>query len=475
MRHVNPRALRSAAPRALMLGGIRADGANIAELVQQLTTNLDQFKAAQKASYDDLQKTFSTFKSENDAALKAKADVVTDDKVNKINASVDELVKANKDADALIKKVLADIEKLSEKQASLTALGSGAKAHQDPRISNPNLPEYAKAFNTYFRKGENSLQGGASALRDLEVKAAMSIGSDPDGGYTVLPEIETMIDEVLKEISPMRDLATVRTIGTAEYKKLVNQHGTASGWVGEVDSRPQTAGSQLSELKFPVMEMYAMPGASQSLLDDSFVDIGAWIAGEVQLEFARQEGVAFLTGNGVNKPSGIIGGYQIVPDANYGWGKIGYIATGAAGAFKTDDTPPKGADCLIDLYHALKTAYRINAGWIANRTTLGAIRKLKDGQGNYLLNMVLRPEGFVEEILGRPATEMPDMPDIGANSFSVGFGDFKRGYIVIDRIGIRVLRDPYTAKPYVLFYTTKRVGGGVQNFEAIKLLKFAAS
>jgi HK97 family phage major capsid protein len=223
------------------------------------------------------------------------------------------------------------------------------------------------------------------------------------------------------------------------------------------------------------MEMYAMPGASQSLLDDSFVDIGAWIAGEVQLEFARQEGVAFLTGNGVNKPSGIIGGYQIVPDANYGWGKIGYIATGAAGAFKTDDTPPKGADCLIDLYHALKTAYRINAGWIANRTTLGAIRKLKDGQGNYLLNMVLRPEGFVEEILGRPATEMPDMPDIGANSFSVGFGDFKRGYIVIDRIGIRVLRDPYTAKPYVLFYTTKRVGGGVQNFEAIKLLKFAAS
>ncbi|WP_157113131.1 phage major capsid protein [Bradyrhizobium embrapense] len=470
MRHVNPRALQSAAPRALMLGGIRADGANVAELVQQLTTNLDQFKAAQKTSYEQLQATFATFKTENDAALKNKADAVTDEKVNKINASVDELVQANKDADALIKKVLADIEKLNEKQASLTALGGGgAKASKDPRVSNPNLPEYAKAFATYFRRGENALQGGASALRDLEVKAAMSIGSDPDGGYTVLPEIEQTIDEVVQQISPMRDLATVRTIGTSEYRKLVNQHGTASGWVGEVDSRPQTAGSNLSELKFPVMEMYAMPAASQSLLDDAFVDIGAWIAGEVQLEFARQEGNAFVVGDGQNKPNGIIGGYQTVANAAYAWGKIGFVTTGAAGAFAA--TNP--ADCLVDLLHSVKSPYRINSTFIANRGTLGAIRKLKDGQGNYLLNMVLRQEGFIEEILGRPAVEMPDMPDMGANSLSVAYGDFKRGYLIIDRIGIRVLRDPYTAKPYVLFYTTKRVGGGVQNFEAIKLLKFA--
>ncbi|MHC2251026.1 HK97 family phage major capsid protein [Bradyrhizobium embrapense] len=470
MRHVNPRALQSAAPRALMLGGVRADGANVAELVQQLTTNLDQFKAAQKTSYEQLQATFATFKTENDAALKNKADAVTDEKVNKINASVDELVQANKDADALIKKVLADIEKLNEKQASLTALGGGgAKASKDPRVSNPNLPEYAKAFATYFRRGENALQGGASALRDLEVKAAMSIGSDPDGGYTVLPEIEQTIDEVVQQISPMRDLATVRTIGTSEYRKLVNQHGTASGWVGEVDSRPQTAGSNLSELKFPVMEMYAMPAASQSLLDDAFVDIGAWIAGEVQLEFARQEGNAFVVGDGQNKPNGIVGGYQTVANAAYAWGKIGFVTTGAAGAFAA--TNP--ADCLVDLLHSVKSPYRINSTFIANRGTLGAIRKLKDGQGNYLLNMVLRQEGFIEEILGRPAVEMPDMPDMGANSLSVAYGDFKRGYLIIDRIGIRVLRDPYTAKPYVLFYTTKRVGGGVQNFEAIKLLKFA--
>ncbi|PDT77443.1 phage major capsid protein [Bradyrhizobium sp. C9] len=453
-----------------MLGGIRADGANVAELVQQLTTNLDQFKASQKETYDKLQKTFTDFKAENDTALKAKADVVTSEKVDRVNAAVDDLVKANKEVDALIKKVLADIEKLSEKQASLTALGTGgAKASKDPRVSNPNLPEYAKAFNTYFRRGENALQGGASALRELEVKAAMSIGSDPDGGYTVLPEIETMIDEVVQQISPMRDLATVRTIGTSEYRKLVNQHGTASGWVGEVDSRPQTAGSNLSELKFPVMEMYAMPAASQSLLDDAFVDIGAWIAGEVQLEFARQEGNAFVVGDGQNKPNGIVGGYQTVANAAYAWGKIGFITTGAAGAFAA--TNP--ADCLVDLLHSVKSPYRINSTFVANRGTLGAIRKLKDGQGNYLLNMVLRQEGFIEEILGRPSVEMPDMPDMGANSLSVAYGDFKRAYLIIDRIGIRVLRDPYTAKPYVLFYTTKRVGGGIQNFEAIKLLKFA--
>jgi HK97 family phage major capsid protein len=223
------------------------------------------------------------------------------------------------------------------------------------------------------------------------------------------------------------------------------------------------------------MELYAMPAASQGLLDDAFVDLGDWLASEVELEFANQEGIAFISGDGDKRPSGILGAYTIVADSAYAWGKIGYIATGASGAFKVDDTPPKGADCLVDLYYAPKSAYRKNAVWLANRKTLGAIRKLKDGQGNYLLNAVLRQEGFVEEILGRPAVEMPDMPDIAANSYSVAFGDFRRGYLIVDRIGIRVLRDPFTSKPYVLFYTTKRVGGGVQNFEAIKLLKFAAS
>ncbi|UFX42075.1 phage major capsid protein [Bradyrhizobium sp. 41S5] len=468
-RHFAPRSLLSAAPRALMLPGVRAD-VSPAELVQGLTKDLGDFKSAQVEAMKQLEKVVNDFRAANDTSLKAKVDdAVMTEQVNRINAAIDEGVKQQKDIGAKIDKITAEIEKLTEKQASLTVLGNGTKASKDPRTSNPNLPEYAKAFNRYFRRGENAVEGGASALRDLEVKAAMSVGSDPDGGYTVLPEIEQTIDEVVQQISPMRDLATVMTIGTSEYRKLVNQHGTASGWVGEVDSRPQTAGSNLSELKFPIMEMYAMPAASQSLLDDAFVDIGAWIAGEVQLEFARQEGNAFVVGDGQNKPNGIVGGYQTVANNAYAWGKIGFVTTGAAGAFANANP----ADCLVDLLHSVKSPYRINSTFVANRGTLGAIRKLKDGQGNYLLNMVLRQEGFIEEILGRPAVEMPDMPDMGANSLSVAYGDFKRAYLIIDRIGIRVLRDPYTAKPYVLFYTTKRVGGGVQNFEAFKLLKFA--
>lgn len=459
-------------PRAIR-GGVRADASNATEILEGLKANLESFKGEQKDAFAKLEKVVADFRAANDEALGKKADVVTAEKVDKVNAAVDEIRNTVKTSGDAIKKIEAEIDKLNEKQAALTVSGGAASA--DPRTQTAEYGVYSKSFNTYFRKGESAITGGEHALRDMEVKAAMSVGSNPDGGYTVLPEIETAIDAVVKEVSPMRSLATIRPISTMEYQKLVNQHGTASGWVGEQDSRPQTAGAQLSQLKFPVFEIYAMPAASQALLDDSFLDIASWLAGEVQLEFAQKEGQAFISGDGVNKPAGFLGGYPIVADTAYAWGKIGYIPTGAAGAFKTDDTPPKGADCLIDLYHSLKTAYRTNSTWVANRKSLGAIRKLKDGQGNYLLNMVLRPEGFVEEILGRNAVEMPDMPDIAANSMSVALGDFRRGYIIVDRVGIRVLRDPYTAKPFVLFYTTKRVGGGVQNFEAIKVLKFATN
>lgn len=461
-------------PRAIVGGMVRAD-VNPAEVLQQLTSNLDGFKAEQKTAFAGLEKIVADMRAAHETAIKGKADVVAIEKVDRINTAVDEVRDALKNSGISIEAIKAEIDKLNAKQAALVAGPASGTGHKDPRLANPHAAEYAKNFEGYFRKGEHGIQGGERALRELEVKAAMTTGSDPDGGYTVTPEIETTIDATVKEISPMRQIATIRPIGTLEYKKLVNQHGVASGWVGETESRPQTAGANLAELKFTIMEMYAMPAASLALLDDSFTDIGAWLAGEVELEFAQKEGIAFITGDGVNKPQGILGGYQIVPNATYAWGKLGYIATGAVGDFLTTGTPPAGADCLVDLYHSVKTFYRNTSSFLANRSTLGKIRKLKDGQGNYLLNMVLRPEGFVEDILGRPAVEMPDMPDAAANSFSVAFGDFKRGYLIIDRVGIRVLRDPYTAKPFVLFYTTKRVGGGVQNFEAIKLLKFAAS
>ena len=457
-------------PRAILPMGVRAD-ASPTDLIAEIGNKLEAQKTEQKTQFEGLQQALNAMRTEYDASKK---DVVSNEKVERINAAVEEMKQAAVKSQKVIDDLKAEADKLNEQVAALKA-GPATSGSKDPRMANPNAAEYVKNFETYFRKGEKAIEGGENALRALEVKAAMSTGSDPDGGYTVTPEMETQIDATVKEISPMRQIATIRPIGTLEYKKLVNQHGVASGWVGETSDRPQTAGANLAELKFSVMEMYAMPAASQGLLDDSFTDIGAWLAGEVELEFAQKEGIAFITGDGANKPHGILGGYAIVANAQYQWGKIGYVATGASGAFKTDDTPTKPADCLIDLYHSVKSAYRANSTFVANRGTLGAIRKLKDANGDYLVQFLLRNEGFVEQILGRPAVEMPDMPDIAVNSYSVAFGDFKRGYLIVDRVGVRVLRDPYTAKPFVLFYTTKRVGGGVQNFEAIKLLKFAAS
>lgn len=467
MKHVAPRGV---------LGAVRADAAVVDPKVaiDGLTQAISSLTSDNKKAFGGLEKTVADLRAEVDS--RKQADGMQAEKEAKINAAVDEFRGALKANDAQANTIKAEVSKLIEKMTALQIAGNNdaSKGKIDARAQNEHYAPYATAFNRYFRKGDSAV-GGESALRDLEVKAAMTVGSDPDGGFTVLPEIETNIDEIVKQVSPIRDLGTVRTIGTSEYRKMVNLHGTSSGWVGETDSRPQTQGPQLSELKFPINEIYAMPAASQSLLDDSFVDIGTWLAGEVALEFAQKEGAAFVGGDGVNKPMGFLGGNNIVADGSYAWGKIGYIPTGFAGGFLTTGTPPAGADCLVDTYHALNSAYRKNASWLASRSTLGAIRKLKDGQGNYLLNMMLRPEGFVEEIMGNAAVEVPDMPAIAANSFSIVFGDMKRAYLIVDRVGIRVLRDPYTVKPYVLFYTTKRVGGGVQNFEALKAVKFAVS
>jgi HK97 family phage major capsid protein len=217
------------------------------------------------------------------------------------------------------------------------------------------------------------------------------------------------------------------------------------------------------------MELYAMPAATQGLLDDAAVDIEAWIAGEVDIVFAEQEGDAFIRGDGVSKPKGFLS-YPTVADSAWSWGNIGYVATGTAGAWK----PTGPSDTLIDTVYSLRAAHRQNGTFMMNPRTQSDIRKFKDADGNYLW----RPPataGQPASLLGFPVAEAEEMPDVAANSLSLAFGDFRSGYLVVDRTGVRILRDPYSAKPYVLFYTTKRVGGGVQNFEAIKLVKFAVS
>jgi HK97 family phage major capsid protein len=319
--------------------------------------------------------------------------------------------------------------------------------------------EHKEAFEAYVRRGDER------ALQAIDQKA-MSYGSGPDGGYLVPEETETEIGKRLASLSPIRSIASVRQVSTAVLKKPFSLTGPATGWVAETAARPQTNTATLSELSFPAMELYAMPAATASLLEDSAVDLDQWIASEVEAAFAEQEGLAFVSGNGANKPRGFLD-YDSVADGSWTWGNLGYVATGVDGALPASDP----SDVLIDLIYALRAGYRQNASFVMNRKVQASIRKLKDADGNYLWQPPAAP-GSRAMLMGFPVVEAEDMPDAATDETPIAFGDFGRGYLVVDRTGVRVLRDPYSAKPYVLFYTTKRVGGGVQDFNAIKLLKF---
>ena len=321
--------------------------------------------------------------------------------------------------------------------------------------------QHKAAFETYMRKGESG------PLAALEAKA-LSIGSSTDGGYLVPPETEAAVMLAMRDISPIRAIATVQQVSSNVYNKPFSTTGFAAGWVGEAAARPQTATTTLSNMSFQTMELYSMPAATSQLLDDAIVNIDQWIADEVRLVFAQQEGRAFVNGDGVNKPKGFMA-YATVDNATWSFGNLGTVSTGVAGAFPA----ATAADKLIDLVYALRAGYRGNARFVMNRATEAAVRKMKDGAGRYVWEPSTTP-GEPATLMGFPVIESEDMPDMSPGSNAIAFGDFQRGYLIVDRTGISVLRDPYSAKPYVLFYTTKRVGGGVQDFEAIKLLKFAA-
>jgi HK97 family phage major capsid protein len=398
--------------------------------------NLETKVASATADHYDVMGAFEAFKEANDERLeqiekRMSADVVTLEKVDRINKAMDELI-------------------LKSRRPAL-----GGELKNEPS-------EHKKAFEQYVRKGET--QG----LFSLEAKA-MSVGSGQDGGYLVPPEVEAEIGRLLSKASPMRQIADVRQISATLYKKPFNTNGAATGWVGETAARAQTASPTLAELQFPTMELFAQPAATQALLDDSIVNLDQWVAQEVETVFAEQETDAFLNGDGVTRPKGILA-YTKVAQSSWTWGNTGYIATGVAGAFAATNPTDK----LVDLIYATKAGYRQNARFMISRNTQAQIRKFKDAQGNYLWQPAATADGNAM-LLNFPVVESEYMPDIGTDTFSVAFGDFKRGYLIVDRVGTRILRDPFTAKPYVLFYTTKRVGGGMQDFDAIKLLKFGVS
>lgn len=400
------------------------------------------------AILNELRQTFETFKAENDRILsdlkKGQSDVVQSEKVDRINTEIASLQRA-----------------LDETNVALAALKVGGLGGD----IDPDAREHQTAFDKWFRKGVDA------GLSDLEVKAKLTTQSDPDGGYLVPEHVEQGIDRVLGTVSTVRSLARVISISTDTYKKLVNMGGAASGWVGEETARPQTATPTLREIAINTGEIYAMPASTQKALDDARLDLTAWLAGEVSIEFAEKEGAAFVSGDGVNKPRGLLS-YTNVANGSWAWGKIGFTISGDASAFPAATTSVNPADSLIDLYYALKSGYRNGASWLMSDATMATVRKFKDADGGYIWAPPTAA-GEVPTILQKPVHTDDNMDAVGSGKFPIAFGNFQRAYLVVDRTGIRVLRDPYTSKPNVLFYTTKRVGGGVVNFEAVKLLKIA--
>lgn len=386
-----------------------------------------------KAAVNDLNKAFADFKAEHtkhlDDVKKGQADALQALKVDAINANISELQAA--------------VDTANTKMAAMEMGGVSSRPVQDK--------EYSAAFQAHMKRGD--------------VQASMNKGTAAEGGYLAPVEWDRTITDRLLRMSPMRGIASVQTISGAGFSKLFSNRGTTSGWVGETAARPNTNTSTFSQLTYTTGEIYANPAATQGMLDDSEINLESWLAGEVETEFAYQEGLAFLSGDGVNKPRGILtyvtGGTGA---AIHPWGAIATVNSGAAGAVT--------AGGIIDLVYELPNEYTGDAKFMMNRNTQKAFRKLMDGQGNYLWQPSAQA-GQPATLSGYSIIDMPGMPDVAANSTPVLFGDFKRGYLIIDRTGVRVLRDPFTNKPFVQFYTTKRVGGGLQNPDVIKALKIS--
>jgi HK97 family phage major capsid protein len=397
--------------------------------------------AETRAAMHEVMAAFEAFKAANDQRLDEieakRADVLLEEKVARIDAD------------------------LASAQSRLERFASDARRPRLPglsgeaRIAEPD--ERKAAWEGYIKTGRVS---------GLEAKG-LSDGSV--GGYIAPPETERTIDLALTHASPMREIATVQTIGAAVYQKPVATVGVTAGWTAETAARTETDEGTLTLLQFPAADLYASPAATQNLLDDAFVNLDDWLAAECEDAFAAQETQAFVNGSGSGQPMGFLT-YTSAPDASAAWGQLGYVATGAAGAFPADDP----VDCLIDLVYTPLAQFRSNGRFVMNRRTTAMVRKFKDGEGDYIWTPGIAP-GQPSTLAGYPIVELETMPDVGANTCAIAFGDFAKGYLIVDRAGVRVLRDPYSQKPYVLFYTTKRVGGGVQNFNAIKLLKFSAT
>lgn len=351
-----------------------------------------------------------------------------------------------------VSELRAEIDELKVKlRQNLVAAGR-------PQLGTEQKSEGQSGFADFLRSGETTVEG----------KSADN-ASTASGGFAIPREIDEVIDRTLVAISPIRRIANVVRVGSSNYRKLLTSGGTPSGWVGFEALRPETATPTFTEIVPASGELYANPAASQHMLDDAMFDVEAWLANEIATEFARAEGSAFVKGSGTNQPLGFLSSPNATTaDGVRAIGTLQTIGTGVAGGFPASNPQDK----LVDLVQTLRQPYRQGAVFVMNSATAAAVRKMKTTDGAFIWQPGMIA-GQPATLLGYPVVEAEDMPDVAANSLSIAFGNFKAGYIITERAETNILRDPYTKKPYVYFYATKRVGGQVVNSEAIKLLKFA--
>ncbi len=372
-----------------------------------------------------------------------------------LDASFD-IVARQDAADAAITALRGDVDEVKARldkvarAASRPAIGGAAASAAD-------APEVKSFVDGYLRRG-----------RETELKS-ITATPNADGGFAVPRQIDAAIVSRLARISPIRSIAQVVQTGSSGYRKLVSTSGFASGWVSEAAPRPETGTPQFAEIAPPSGDLYANPAASQLMLDDVGFNLEAWLANEVATEFARAEGAAFVSGTGVNQPEGFLTVPQATAeDGVRAFGSLQYLGSGSATGLGTSlDTR------LIDLVHSLRSGHRQGAVFVMNATTLAAVRKLKTADGAFVWQPGL-VEGQPDRLLGYPVIEAADMPNVAAGTFPIAFGNFRNGYLIAERSATRVLRDPFTNKPFVHFYTTKRIGGKVLDSNAIKLLKIEA-
>jgi HK97 family phage major capsid protein len=419
-----------------------------------------------KKGFEELNTAWEAFKKKNDERLteveKKREDILTKDELEKINKSIDEAV-------AKVEKELKRRADELEAKANRLALSGGGGEAETKAVADWAKLLGKKATPDELREYKTALD---AQLRNPEAKAVtLQVGVDPAGGYFVTPDTSGRMVKKIYESSPMRQLANVVTIGTDALEGPIDNGEAEAQWVGEKQTRVQTDAPQVGMWRIAVHELYAYPKVTQKLLDDASVDIESWLSGKAADRFARKEATAFVSGDGQLKPEGLLMRAPVsTGDASRTWNLFQYLPTGASGAFASSNP----ADAIIDLIYALKAGYRANAKFFMARSTVGAVRKLKDGQGNYLWAPGATA-GQPSTLFAYPVVEGEDMPAIAANSLGIGFGDFAEAYTIVDRLTSSVIRDNITQIGFVKFNFRKRVGGGVVNGEAVKFLKFATS